>query len=341
MQKTASQKKTKKQQVEATPVDPSNVVDPSAAADPLSVVDPSSVVDTSEKKKALPAIGNIHISRARCEWHFRNFISDNVIEQQIKALKELQKDNTNEEELKLNKAKIDELNKNLIRISQYTPHTIAIICDFVVKDIIKNGITQVINSGKKSLDISYFYMGESAQASYLYPLFKNLLSYIEGSKKVDEPPAKRKSKKKGEDVEEEDVQSAAEQHTDTEGEESVSNMSFNTYITNCISDVKKSFDTKITIGTKIKKYLSDLLIELIKRIALITKSLIRNVINVRTVAPNHIKAVIALLLLDGNISESNSDELLANIDEKLKLFQQAAFKETSKAPEVEVEEVKA
>lgn len=278
----------------------------------------SSVGDmlVDDKKKSI-LIGNIHISRARCEWHFRNFISDELIENQLKAVKELQKAETDEAMVKLNKAKIDELNKNLIRISQYTPHSIAVICDLVVKDMISRGITQILQSGKKTLDISYFY-SSNINESNLYPLIKSLPTYIDGIKKVEDV----KKKKKNEEIDE-----VADDGGDTDIEELGSNMTFTTYINKAIIDVKKSFDTKITIGTKIKKYLSDLLIELIKRLALMSKALIKSVINVRTIAPNHIKAIANLLLLDGNVSEAAIEEVMLFIDEKLKLFQQAAMKE--------------
>lgn len=322
MQKVATQKRTKKQSKDA-------VVDAEAVDNTVSDVAPVDVIDgtapTNDKKKLPPSIGNIHISRARCEWHFRSFISDNAIEQQIKALKELQKETTDEDALKVNKAKIDELNKNLIRISQYTPHAIAIISDSVVKDVIRYGITQLLKGGKKSLDISYFYT-DDIQSLPLYPLFKSLSSYVEGRKRVDDLIKRKPSKKKGDETEDEETNAADATGAETDAEEVGSNMSFNTYINNAILEVKKSFDVKITIGTKVKKYLSDLIIELIKRIALITKSLIRNIINVRTIAPSHIKAVISLLLLDGNVSESSADEVLLFIDEKIKIFQQAAIK---------------
>jgi hypothetical protein len=300
----AQKKNTKKQEV---------VPDGSLANETLPTEPPV------DDKKKIPLIGNIHISRARCEWHFRNCISDEPIESQIKVLKELQKTTTEENELKLNKSKIDELNKNLIRISQYTPHAAAIICDLVVKDMISCGINQISQSGKKTLDTSYFYSSNFNESS-LYPLIRTLPTYIEGSKLED---STKKKLKKGE---EEDL-AQNDDGADTDAEESGSNMTFTTYINKAIIDVKKSFDIKLTIGTKVKKYLSDLLIELIKRIALMTKSLLKNVINVRTIAPNHIKAIVSLLLLDGNVSEVEIEKLLLTIDEKLKLFQQSMVKE--------------
>ena len=191
--------------------------------------------------------------------------------------------------------------------------------------MISRGIAQILQSGKKTLDISYFYSSDINE-SYLYPLIKSLLTYTDGHKKMEDM-----SKKKLKKAEEEE--GANEDGGDTDVEEQGSNMTFTTYINKAIIDVKKSFDTKITIGTKVKKYLSDLLTELIKRLSVMAKALLKNVINVRTIAPNHIKAIISLLLLDGNVSESEVENAMSTIDEKLKLFQQAMVKE-SKAEEV-------
>lgn len=304
-----------------------NAVDAAPVVDNASAVD--TTVDTADDKKKSPLIGNIHISRARCEWHFRNFISDEAIESQIKALKELQKVTTDEGELKSNKTKIDELNKNLIRISQYTPHAISVICDLVIKDMISRGITQILQSGKKTLDISYFYSSDINE-SYLYPLIKSLSTYTDGYKKLEDM-SKKKLKKS------EEEEGVTEDGGDTDVEELGSNMTFTTYINKAIIDVKKSFDTKITIGTKVKKYLSDLLTELIKRLAVMAKALLKNVINVRTIAPNHVKAIISLLLLDGNVAEVEVENTMAIIDEKLKLFQQAMVKELKTEEVVAVE----
>lgn len=314
-----AQRKNSKKQV----VDTASAVDTAPAVDVAT--NDTAVSDSADDKKKSPLIGNIHISRARCEWHFRNFISDESIETQIKALKELQKTTTDEGEIKSNKAKIDELNKNLIRISQYTPHAISIICDLVIKDMISRGIAQILQSGKKTLDISYFYSSDINE-SYLYPLIKSLLTYTDGHKKMEDM-SKKKLKKS------EEEEGANEDGGDTDVEEQGSNMTFTTYINKAIIDVKKSFDTKITIGTKVKKYLSDLLTELIKRLSVMAKALLKNVINVRTIAPNHIKAIVSLLLLDGNVSESEVENAMTIIDEKLKLFQQAMVKEL-KAVEV-------
>lgn len=266
--------------------------------------------DSSTKNKS----GEIHISRARCEWYMRNLISDNVIELEIKELKESLKSLTVEDETKVVKGKINDLNKKIFRISHYAPTVVSIICDTVVKDLIKFGINQVNQSGKKTLDILHF-QSDSIKSLRYYSLISNssVLNNIEllKTKKVE-----------GEDV--------------AVSTEAVDTMTFNTYIVNAINDVKKDNDTKIIVGTRVKKFLSDLVIELIKRIMVITKSLLKTIINVRTIVPEHIKAIINVLLVDSNTSTNEIDELMKLIDLKMEEAKTSQKKsnEASKEPEL-------
>ena len=258
-----------------------------------------------ENKKPLLPSGSIHISRARCEWYMRHYISDDVVEGKIKELKESLKTLTSEDEIKNAKAAIDGLNKGLFRVSHYAPTAVAIVADTVVKDLVRYGINQVTQSGKKTLDISYF-QTENIKSLRYYSLFGNILSALNTAALAE--VADSKKKKEGDVVEE------AEPQTDTQSD----GMTFTTYITNAINDIKKEVDTtKIIIGTRVKKYLNDLVIELIKRIVVITKSLLKSIINVRTIVPEHIKAVTNIFLLDGNALSGDVDDLLKFIDEKV------------------------
>jgi hypothetical protein len=295
------QKTVKKTKQTLAVVEPSAVVEPVVAekkntkkkaekVEKVEKVEKAELTDSTKVKN-----NEIHISRARCEWYMRNLISDDVIEAEIKELKEKLKTLTAEDEVKVVKNKINDLNKKIFRISHYAPTVVSIICDTVVKDLIKFGINQVNQSGKKTLDILHF-QSESIKALRYYALISNssILNNIESlkTKKVE-----------GEDA------TIVAPDTDT--------MTFNTYIVNAINDVKKDSDTKIIVGTRVKKFLSDLVIELIKRIMVITKSLLKTIINVRTIVPEHIKAIINILLIDSNTLSNDIDELMKLVDLKM------------------------
>lgn len=304
----------KKQQTKKPVVEPADAANDAVKADEVTpVVDPAASTKkkrvkapvTNDEKPAEPAIvddskrnnSGIHISRARCEWYMRNLISDEPIEARLKELKDKLKTLTVEDEIKATKNEINELVKVLFRISHYAPTAVSIICDTVVKDLIRYGINQVTQSGKKTLDVSHF-QSESIKSLRYYSLISNssvLTNFVDVSKQ---------KKAEGDVVEE-------AEHADT--------MTFNTYIANAINDIKRDGDNdkKIIIGTRVKKFLSDLTIELIRRVMVITKALLKSVVNVRTIVPEHIKAVANILLIDGNTSTNEVDYLMNLIDTKL------------------------
>jgi len=296
----------------------SKKVKPEVAPAPKEIVQPvvpeSEVTDANDaakKKRVSNNVTGIHIARARCEWHLRNFISDEDIDNKIKELKDAQKSLTADEEIASNKNKIDELNKQVIRISHNAPSVLSVVSDTMVKDLIRFGFSQLIQSGKKTLDVSYFYSNDIKSSRY-YSLFSSLPSYTSSAADTN-------------------VAAGAKNDVgDNENDDSSDNMTFNTYITEAINDIKKDFEPKIIIGKKVKKYLSNLVIELIRRVSVITKSLLKTIINVRTIVPNHIKEVIRILLLDGNSPSDEIDNLMNLIDDKIKQIQEIA--KTEKAP---------
>ena len=261
--------------------------------------------------------GNIHISRPRSEHYFRKFILDELIDAKLKELKEQQKSITDENsnEFIENKKKMDDLNKQIFRTNQYTPYVVSIISDYMFKELVSHGFNQVLQSGKKTLDITHFYSGDLNQLTS-FSLFKNLPTYANFDLQSVDP-----KKKKDDEVE------------PTESVENSTNMSFVTYVTNGIVWIKNEKNVNITIGTRVKKYLSDLIVDFIKKLALITKTLLK-VMNVRTINGNHIKAAIHILLIEGNVPEEICESILSFISSKMTLFQNEQQLKDSQKQEV-------
>ena len=275
--------------------------------------------DTKSVKKVLNAVtGDIHISRPRSEHYLRKYILDEGIDSRLKEYKEKQKtlsDETSNDFIE-NKKKIDELNKQLFRTNQYTPYAISIISDIVFKELVSHGFTQVLQSGKKTLDVSHFYSGDLNGLS-TFSIIKNLPTY------ANFDLSSESKKKKDDEVEDQETLDVS------------TNMSFVTYVTNGILWLKNAKNINITIGTKVKKYLSDLVIDLIRKLSLITKILLK-VMNVRTITPSHIKAAVHILLIEGNVSDQICESILTTIDEKMKLFHdENASKDVQKSTTLE------
>jgi hypothetical protein len=309
-------------------VDPS--IDPlvDAKVDPL--VD-AKVEKIPTVKTIVSAIGDIHISRPRTKFYFRKFsnsskatLSNDVNLDQLDLLKEKQKTLIEgSDDYITNKKKIEDLNKLLIRNSYFTPHAIAIICDYVFKDLVKHGFEQVAKSGKKTLDVVHFY-DEGVKSINSYSIVKNLLTYAN----FDVNEVKKDPKKK--------VVETVQEDTPQQLESSDNSMSFITYIINGINWYKSVNNLNITIGTRVKKYLSDLVIDLINKLALITRVLI-NIMNIKTASPDHIKTAVKILLIGENTTELAMSEILSFMDEKLTIFKQS--EKSVKEVEVASEEV--
>jgi len=301
------------------------LADPQLAATPISdataivesVVDSATEGNDQEKKtpteKVLPvAIGNIHISRPRSKFYLKKYLNsfkldgEDISAEIVDSLKEMQKTLAPEsEEFIANKSKIESINKSLIRTNYFAPHTISIICDYVIKDMITHAIDELLQTGKKTLDLSHFYMGDVKNLKS-YSIFNNLSTYST----TDHLP--KEKKKTGDEV-------AAVDAVEVDNNQ---NMSFMTYITNAINWVKVEKGVSITIGTRVKKYFSDLIIDLIKKTAVLTRSLLK-LMNIRTVSPEHIKTILHMLMVSGNASDEHSSELSTFIDEKLAVFKQS------------------
>lgn len=279
--------------------------------EPPTETDPEKKVPT---EKVLPvAIGNIHISRPRSKFYLKKYLNSFKLDgvefstDLLDSLKEAQKTLSPEsEEFISAKAKIDSMNKSLIRTNYFAPHTISIICDYVIKDMISHAIDELLQTGKKTLDISHFYMGNVKDLKS-YSVFNNLPTYS-----TTDYLSKEK-KKAGDEVPTTETVEA------TDGNQ---NMSFMTYITNAINWVKSEKGVSITIGTRVKKYFSDLIIDLIKKSAVLTRSLLK-LMNIRTVSPDHIKTILHMMMINGNASDEQCLELGTFIDEKLAVFKNA------------------
>jgi hypothetical protein len=306
--KRASSKSLKSPPIVETPT----VVDPSS----LTVVEPTTIVEkTTTVKPIISTIGDIHISRPRTKFYFRKFSnsakatsSNDVNLDQLDSLKDHQKTLTEgSDDYVTNKKKIEDLNKLLIRNSYFTPHTIAIICDYVFKDLVKHGFEQVAKSGKKTLDVVHFY-DEDVKSINSYSIVKNLSTYTN----FDFTEVKRDKKKPGVDTPQEELQQL---------DPPDNSMSFITYIINGINWYKSVNGLNITIGTRVKKYLSDLIIDLICKLALITRVLI-NIMNIKTASPDHIKTAVKILLISENTADHAISEILSFMDDKLIIFKQ-------------------
>ena len=281
--------------------------------------------DEKRIRLQLTSILGVNISHARCLSHLKYHLTDTTTESQIKEVRGQVK-NAAEADKEALRSKITELSKNVVRISSETPIAVATICDSFVKEFIRHGMNQVLTTDRKNVDIKHLHTGDLKELVY-YSIFKNLPSFMNFDQAQEdelrkERAAVNKSKKDASTV-------IAEVESDDET--TVTKTSFITYVENAIKSIKKEeVYSSLRINTRVREYLSDLVSELIMRIAVLSKIVVQNIMNVRTMNADHIKSIIHLILADDKHTDARIASVLDSIGDKLKLYQDHTKNEREK-----------
>ena len=160
------------------------------------------------------------------------------------------------------------------------------------------------------MDVVHFY-DEDVKSINSYSIIKNLSTYTN----FDFTEVKRDKKKPN-------LETVSQEELPQQLDPPDNSMSFITYIINGINWYKSVNSINITIGTRVKKYLSDLIIDLICKLALITRVLI-NIMNIKTASPDHIKTAVKILLISENTTDQAMSDILSFMDDKITIFKQS------------------
>jgi hypothetical protein len=289
-------------------------------------------MDTSDKKRQqFTDVLNISISPARCATHLKQYLVNNEIEKEIKDLRSEWKSNdisdTEKENIKL---KISELSKKIVRISNETSTVIAIICNEFITDLLKHGINETIKNNKKIVDIASILSGNHEQSIY-YSIYYKLPSFNKYDPKVYETikkeklehSKKNKKSKAVELVEDEAVEEEVETKAEDEHVEDGNKITFNSYIDSirkCIKKEAQYENVKIRVDSEVRDYLSNMIIECIKRFVVLSKIIVQQIMGVRTMNSSHIKAIIHMFMKDEGNTDEQISVIINNIDDKLKIY---------------------
>ena len=267
----------------------------------------------------LTNILGINISQARCLSHLKYHLSDSVVNSQIQDVRNQMKAiNLTDADRSALRSKIVNFSKNVVRISSETPIAIATICDNFVKEFIKHGMNQAILTDRKNVDIKHLHAGDLKSLVY-YSVFKNLTSFVNYDPVQEDELRKERATANKLKKEPSTVEPTSETETD---EESTTKTSFVTYVENAIKTIKKEeMYSSLRFNTRVREYLSDLITELIERIAVLSKIVVQNVMNVRTMNADHIKSIIHLILADDKHTDAHIEQVMLTISDKLKLYQ--------------------
>jgi hypothetical protein len=291
-----------------------------------------------KKRQQITDILDISISPARCSTYLKQYLLNKDVEKLIKEKRSMIKNNNVVgDQLVVIKREISELSQKIIRISSETSTIVAIICNGFIEDILKHGINESINN-KKIVDLNNIMSGDHKNNTY-YSIYNKLPSFINyNQKEYDETRRekmelnknKKKTAKKDSTVTDTVVTDTVVTDTvvtDTEDTNAVNEenkTTFNTYIDAVLKNIKKDpkyENIKIRISSEVRDYLSNMIIECIKRFVTLSKIIIQQIMGVRTMNSNHIKAIIHMFMKDEGHSDDKINLIIDNFDNKLKVYQ--------------------
>jgi len=298
--------------------------------------------DVKKRQQLIDIIG-INIPPARCSAYLKTYLFNDPIETEIKVLRNKKKELTASDEITVIEKQIVTLSKKIIRISNETSTTIAIICNYFIEELIKHCITEISTNNKKFFDITNIMAGDHKNntAYFLYCKLPSFLNYnqktYEDQKKEQQENNKKMKKQKtvpevdteevpnGKNKKKKQLSQPVDKSTETTPEDG-SKLSFTTYINlmikNQINGLELENKESIRITKDGKLFLSNLIVECIKRFVVLSKIIIQQFMNVRTMTSNHVKAIICMLMKDENKTDDEIGRIINVIDSKIKVFQE-------------------
>lgn len=284
------------------------------------------------------AIG-LTIAPARCGSHLKSHLVDHAVEAQIRVLRQTRAaaekagDSAAAEEARV---KIAELSKQIVRIAADTSIACAVMLDGAVEELLRHGMTNTVASDHhSSMDVADLHDGTPSQL-HCWSLFHNLPSWVNFSKENEDViRAKRaqqnKAQKEDRDRRRQEAKTAgvplakkggkaakAAAASDEPDAEHDTSTTFKNAVETALSTLKKEDAFKsVRVSTRLREYVSDLLIECLARVAKLSHIVVQDMAGVRTLNAGHIKSIIAMLMVDQGCAQESVDSVLAPINERL------------------------
>lgn len=310
-----------------------------------------------KKRQQLTDVLGINISPARCATYLKQYLINEEVENKIKSLREKLKNHDPSVDVSTIKSEIATLSQNTIRLSSETSTVMAVICNGFIEDLLKHSIDEAITNNKKIVDITNITSGNHKNNLY-YSIYYKLPSFINYNQKLYDDQKKerqellKKNKKSKETtnntteqpntetttdtssvptptpVESSESEVNKTSHSDSESNDAQDNnngnkITFNTYIDAVLKTIKKDphYEAiKIRISGEVRDYLSTMIIEAIKRFVVLSKIIVQQIMGVRTMNYNHIKAIIHIFMKDEGNSDEQINKIIQIIDSKLKIY---------------------
>lgn len=211
-----------------------------------------------------------------------------------------------------------EVVKRVIRLSKDVPIALATAGDYIVTDLIMFAMDYVLDKTKnRTVEIRHLF-ADGYDKTKVYQIVHGLKTFSDYEKTKDQ------EKSKPAPVEEEE-----DEQPDTTGSESEADSNaivLDRYVHNLIDKIKK--DEKVTkyknirVSKAVKKFMSNLIIDFLDKIAVYSNVIVHNITFVRTLTSSHITNIIRLILSNKIAENEVFNEINTNINSKIELFKQ-------------------
>jgi len=213
---------------------------------------------------------------------------------------------------------LSEASKRLTRISDKAPIAMAVVMDYMVKEILQHAISHSKKINSKLIETSHI-AGEGVQQLKTYALFRTLPSFQNCHQAL---PAQKNE-------------------TEYDGKE-LAKTSFLTYVGNSLKRIKKDKEkeySNIRLQSEVRILLSNLISECLVYLTHLISVAMSNFTVIRTISANHVKSIIHLLLMSEGQSEESINEILYEIDSKLQIYEDylSAAKENKEKQKKKIE----
>ena len=308
------------------------------------MVNPADPADPGQKKRNLMTeVLDISISNARCQSHMKAALTPPDTEEKIvkvraalKAAKEAAKEAgrpaSEDQSVCDLKQELEAATGSVVRIGGDSPIAIAAACDWIVRSTMTHAMDNTREADHKMVEISALHAGDptSLDVWHLISELPSIKSYdpetestlksqraAENKSQKEHREAAKKAREAGETSLEKTIPS------DDEDDHDGPTTTFHTYVDAATKAVKQKPEyATMRVANRLREVLSQVVAEFVERYSKVAKVVILEVLCVRTLNANHLKAIIKSVYVakTGVENDAGMVAIIEYMTEKVELY---------------------
>jgi len=291
---------------------------------------------------------NMYMSSARVKWHMGSSLTPKKVRDSIKGINDKLKEaktTNNQDGVKALKDQLVEFNKQSVRIGGAAPIALSAVVESAMDDLINTAFSTAVLNKHHTAEVSYLHVNETVSQLPTYAIWCNLPTYISYSDEFEKQEEIRNTEankqRKKDNTARKEAHALLEAAAKAAGEplpvlDKVPRVKtvdtteltdceriaqFDTYINNKIVVIKDANPvySKMRVSTRFRYVLRDLSAELIKRVCELSRLLILENANSRTMTVQTVKTVVRALYINRYGDEHNQhlNDLINLISDKV------------------------